>query len=366
MKDELLYQIAVTMLPNIGNVFGKTLINHFGSASEVFKASKKELQQIEGMGKVKIDSLLQFRDFDKAEKEISFLKKYDIRPLFITDKDYPKRLLNCYDSPVLLYYKGNADLNSEKIAAVVGTRNQSDYGRSNCEKIVEELSSENILIISGLAFGIDTIAHRAALKAGSQTVGVLAHGLDRVYPSENKNLAKQMIHQGGLLTEFRTGVIPDKQNFPSRNRIVAGMSDCVIVIESGIKGGSLITAELANGYNKDVFALPGRSTDTKSEGCNFAIKTHKAALITGGEDVLLNMSWKKEKKATSKKQRQLFIELTEEEKCIVKILQSEGQQHIDDIYFKSKLSGSAVAQALLMLEMQNVVTSLPGKLYEIN
>lgn len=366
MKDELLYQIAVTMVPNIGNVFGKALVNHFGSASEVFKASKKELQQIEGMGKVKIDSLLQFRDFDKAETEIGFIKKYGIRPLFITDKDYPKRLLNCYDSPVLLYYKGNADLNSEKIAAVVGTRNQSEYGRSSCEKIVEELSSENILIISGLAFGIDTIAHRAALKSGSQTIGVLAHGLDRVYPSENKNLAKQMIHQGGLLTEFKTGVIPDRQNFPSRNRIVAGMSDCVIVIESGIKGGSLITAELANGYNKDVFALPGRSTDAKSEGCNYAIKTNKAGLITSGEDVLQNMSWIKTKKVTAKKQRQLFIELTEEEKCIVNILQSEGQQHIDDIYFKSKLSGSAVAQALLMLEMQNVVTSLPGKLYEIN
>lgn len=365
MTDELLYQVALTMVPNIGDVFSKTLITQFGSASEVFSASKKQLQQIEGMGKVKIDSLIYFNEFEKAKEEIGFLKKYGIRPLFITDPDYPQRLLNCYDSPVMLYYKGNADLNSEKIAAIVGTRNQSEYGKNMCEKIVEELCAENVLIISGLAFGIDTIAHRAALKSGAQTVGVLAHGLDRVYPAENKNLAKQMISNGGLLTEFQTGVIPDRQNFPSRNRIVAGMSDCVLVVESGIKGGSLITAELANGYNKDVFALPGRTSDSKSEGCNYAIKTNKAALITCGDDILLGMGWKKTKKQV-KKQRQLFIELTPEEKCIVEILQSQGQQQIDELYLKSKLSGSAVAQALLMLEMQGVVNTLPGKRYEMN
>lgn len=366
MKQELVYQIALTMVPNIGDVFAKSLVNHFGTAGAVFTAGKKELQQIEGMGKIKINSLLAFDDFEKAEEEIRFLSKHNIRSLFITDDDYPKRLLNCYDSPVLLYYKGTADLNTEKIAALVGTRNQSEYGRSMCERIIEELSAEDVLVVSGLAFGIDTIAHRAALKYGLPTVGVLAHGLDRIYPSENKSLARQMLLQGGLLTEFKKDVIPDRQNFPSRNRIVAGMSDCVIVIESGIKGGSLITAELANGYNKDVFAVPGKTTDTKSEGCNYAIKNNKAALITSGIDVIQNMGWEKIKKKKPKIQRSLFIELTPDEKCLVNILKDEGPMHIDDLYLKSKLNGSAVAQALLMLEMNGVVATLPGKIYEVN
>lgn len=199
-----------------------------------------------------------------------------------------------------------------------------------------------------------------------KTVGVLAHGLDRVYPSQNASLAKQMISNGGLLTEFRSNTIPDKQNFPGRNRIVAGISDATIVIESGIKGGSLITAELANGYNKDVFAFPGRADDIKSEGCNYLIKNNKAVLITCAADVLENMGWRRSKKQPSKKQRELFIELSSDEKVVVDILQTHEQVQIDDLYFKSKLSSSAVAQALLMLEMQGVVCSLPGKIYKIN
>ena len=193
----------------------------------------------------------------------------------------------------------------------------------------------------------------------------MAHGLDRVYPSQNSALAKQMISCGGLLTEFKSNTIPGKQNFPGRNRIVAGISDAVVVIESGIRGGSLITAELGNGYNKDVFAFPGRVGDTKSEGCNYLIKNNKAALITGADDLLENMGWKQSKKTSVKKQRELFIELTAEEKVVIEILQTQEQAHIDDLYFKSKLSSSAVAQALLMLEMQGVVSSLPGKIYKI-
>jgi len=365
MQKELLYEIALTLVPNIGDVNAKALINHFGSAEAIFNAPKKALEAIEGIGTIRANSIKNFKDFSRAEEEILFIKKYKITTLFITDKEYPQRLLNCYDSPPLLYYKGNADLNSSRIIAIVGTRNNNEYGKNICEKLIEELKNEDVLIVSGLAFGIDSIAHKNSLKNNLKTVGVLAHGLDRVYPAQNSSLAKQMISCGGLLTEFRSNTIPDKQNFPGRNRIVAGISDAIIVIESGIKGGSLITAELANGYNKDVFAFPGRADDTKSEGCNYLIKNNKAALITCANDLLENMSWKKLKKSSPKKQRELFIELSAEEKIIVDILQSQEQVQIDELYFKSKLSSSAVAQALLMLEMQGIVTSLPGKIYKM-
>lgn len=363
MENELLYQIALSLIPNIGDVNAKALVNHFGSASAIFSASRRELESIEGLGFIRVNSIKNFKDFTVAEEEIDFIKKYQINPLFITDKTYPQRLLNCYDSPPLLYYKGNADLNTSKIIAIVGTRNNDNYGKTICEKLIDGLINEDILVVSGLAFGIDSIAHKAALKNNMKTVGVLAHGLDRVYPSQNASMAKQMIESGGLLTDFRSKTVPDRQNFPSRNRIAAGISDCVVVIESGIKGGSLITAELGNSYNKDVFAFPGRISDSKSEGCNYLIKNNKAALITSAEDLLQNMGWKAVKK-NIKKQRQLFIELTADEKIIIEVLKVQDQVHIDDLYFKSKLSSSAVAQGLLMLEMNGIITSLPGKIYK--
>ncbi len=344
----------------------KALVNHFGDAKAIFDAPKKQLDALEGIGTVRANSIKNFHDFDKAEKEIIFIEKYKITPLFITDANYPQRLLNCYDSPAMLYYKGNADLNTSRIVAIVGTRNNSEYGKTICEKFIEELAAENVLIVSGLAFGIDSIAHKASLKNNLQTIGVLAHGLDMIYPSQNGSLAKQMSAKGGLLTEFRSNSKPDRQNFPSRNRIVAGISDAVVVIETGIKGGSLITAELGNGYNKDVFAFPGRVHDVKSEGCNYLIKNNKAALITSANDLLENMGWVQTKKVSPKKQKELFIELTPDEKIIIEILQTQDQVHIDELYFKSKLNSSKVAAALLMLEMQNVVTSLPGKIYKLS
>jgi DNA processing protein len=366
LSPELLYQVALTLVPNIGYFHAKSLINHFGNAASIFSASKKELEALEGIGTVRANSVKKFNDFTRAEEEIKFIEKYKIQPLFLNDKNYPQRLLNCYDSPALLYYKGTADLNAARIVAIVGTRNNSEYGKNICEKLVEDLSEEDVIIVSGLAFGIDSIAHKASIKYGLKTIGVMAHGLDKIYPSQNTGLAKQMIADGGLLTEFKSGTIPDKQNFPSRNRIVAGISDAIIVIESGIKGGSLITAELANGYNKDVFTYPGRINDSKSEGCNFLIKNNKAALITSANDVLENMAWRKKKNFASKKQRELFIELTADEKIVIDILQMQEQVHIDELFIKSKLSSSAVAAALLMLEMQNIVSTLPGKIYKLS
>lgn len=365
MNNDLLYQIALTLVPNIGDVQAKVLMNSYGDALSVFNAPIKHLERVEGIGSVRASNIKSFKNFSSAEEEIKFIEKYKITPLFLTDDHYPKRLLNCYDSPALLYYRGNADLNKNNIVSIVGTRNHSEYGKQQCEKLVEELKQENILIISGLAYGIDTIAHKASLKNNIPTVGVIAHGLDRMYPPQNKALAKQMIESGGLLTDFRSGTKPDKQNFPRRNRIVAGMCDALIVIESGVKGGSLITAELANSYNKDVFALPGRVIDAKSEGCNFLIKNNKASLITEATDLLELMNWIPKEKIKQKKQRELFIELTADEKIVIEILQQKDNLQIDELYAKSGLSSSAVAAALLMLEMQGIVSSLPGKLYKI-
>ncbi|MEO7961553.1 MAG: DNA-processing protein DprA [Ginsengibacter sp.] len=366
MSQDLLYQIALTLVPNIGDVHAKALVTYFGDAQSIFKARLSELEGLEGMGKVRAASVKKFQDFATAEKEIAFVEKFKIIPLFLTDAEYPQRLLNCFDSPTLLYYRGKADLNNQKIVAIVGTRNHDEYGKNICEQFIEELSSENVLIVSGLAFGIDSIAHKLSLKYNLQTVGVLGHGLDMIYPSQNASLAKQMSVQGGLLTEFRSGTKPDRQNFPLRNRIVAGISDAIVVVETGIKGGSLITAELGNGYNRDVFSFPGRITDAKSAGCNYLIKNNKAALITSGNDLLENMGWKQTLAAKPKKQKQLFIELTDEQKVIVSILQSEEQIHIDELYIRSKLTSSGVAAALLMLEMEGIVLSLPGKIYKLS
>jgi DNA processing protein len=367
MHNELLYQIALTLIPNIGPVQAKILLQHC-NAEEIFHAKKSFLEKIEGIGPVRAASITAYKDFAIAEEEIKFIEKYKIKPLFLTDADYPKRLLNCYDSPTLLYYRGTTDLNAAKIISIIGTRSYTDYGKQVTEKLVKELAEQNVVVISGLAYGIDAIAHKSSIKNQLPTVGVLAHGLDQIYPAENAGLAKDMIkHGGGLLTEFRSKSKPDKHNFPTRNRIVAGMSDATIVIETGIKGGSMITAELANSYNKEVFALPGKVTDTKSTGCNYLIKNNKAVLLTDAADLIQVMNW--EDKAKSKKekksQRELFIELTPDEKIIINILREKEKVPIDEINAKSGLSSSAVAAGILSLELQNVILSLPGKLYQI-
>jgi len=367
MTNDLLYQIALTLIPNIGPVQAKILLQHC-EAEEIFHAKKSFLEKIEGIGEVRANNIKSFTDFSKAEDEIKFIEKYKIKPLFISDKDYPQRLLNCYDSPTILYYKGTADLNASKIISIIGTRHHTDYGKQVAEKLIKELAAHNITIVSGLAFGIDAIAHKASIKIELPTVGVLAHGLDQIYPSEHSNLAKDMIkNNGGLLTEFRSKSKPDKHNFPTRNRIVAGISDATIVIETGIKGGSMITAELANGYNKDVFAIPGRVTDHKNAGCNYLIKNNKAVLLSDAQELIETMGWEiRNQKSEVRKQKELFIELSDEERIIVNILKEKESVPIDEINMKSGLSSSAVAAAILSLELQNAVLSLPGKMYQLS
>jgi DNA processing protein len=369
MNSELLYQLALTEVPHIGWVHAKILVQEFGSVEKIFKAKLHLLEKIEGVGEIRARSIKAFTDFSKAEDEIRFIEKYRIKPLFLTDKNYPQRLLNCYDSPTLLFYKGEADLNASKIIAIIGTRNNTEYGKQQTDKLIKELSSQNILIVSGMAFGIDAIAHKASLKNDLPTVGVLGHGLDQMYPPDHSNLAKDMLkHGGGLLTEFRSNTKPDKHNFPTRNRIVAGMSDATIVIETKERGGSMITAELANGYNKDVFALPGKVTDNKSAGCNFLIRNNKAMLLTDAEELVEVMGWEDKAKSEKekKRQRELFIELSKDEKIIVDILKEKDLIHIDELNLKSGLSSSSMAAAILNLELQGVVSTLPGKLYKLN
>ncbi len=369
MNPDLIYQLALTQIPQIGPVQAKLLLQHC-NAEEIFHAKKHFLEKIEGIGPVRAAAIASFNNFSAIEKEMAFIEKYKIKPLFITDEGYPKRLLNCYDSPVVLFYKGEADLNAPKIAAIIGTRSHTDYGKQVAEKIVKQLSEQHITIISGLAFGIDAIAHKAAIKNKLPTIGVLAHGLDQVYPSQHTDMAKEMIKAGGgLLTEYISKTKPDKHNFPTRNRIVAGMSDAVIVIETGSKGGSMITAELANNYNKDVFAVPGKISDTKSSGCNYLIKANKASLLQDGNDLLEMMGWEdkkvKNRKPGVRSQRELFIELSKEEKILVEILKEKEAVHIDEISQQAGLSSSAIAAAILTLELQNLIVSLPGKMYSL-
>ncbi|MFN8290092.1 MAG: DNA-processing protein DprA [Chitinophagaceae bacterium] len=367
MKTDLLYQLALTLVPNIGPVQAKLLLQHC-EPEEIFHARKHFLEKIEGIGPVRAASIKKFTGFGRAEQEIAFIEKYRIKPLFLTDKGYPKRLLNCYDSPTLLYYRGEADLNAARIISIIGTRSHTDYAKQVTDKLVKELSDRQVIIVSGLAYGVDALAHKSSVKNGIPTVGVLAHGLDQVYPPDHTGLAKDMIKQGGgLLTEFRSKTKPDKHNFPSRNRIVAGMSDATLVIETDLKGGSMITAELANGYNKDVFAIPGKINESKSAGCNYLIRSSKAQLITSAADICDIMGWNDRKtgKATGKPQKTLFIELTPDERTVIGMLKDNEQVHIDEINLQSGLSSGKVAAAILNLELQNVIVSLPGKMYRL-
>ncbi len=364
MQSDLLYQLALSQVSNVGYVHAKILALHFGSAAAVFSASRSVLERVEGIGSIRAGSIKSFKDFKKAEEEIRFLEKFKIIPLFITDKHYPQRLLNCYDPPTMLFYKGNADLNVSRVVGIVGTRANTDYGKQFTEKLVKDLEAFDVLIISGLAFGIDAIAHKAALKNKLPTVGVLGHGLDTIYPPEHSGLAKEMIKSGGLLTEFPSQTKPDKHNFPSRNRVVAGICDATVVVETGIKGGSMITAEMANSYNRDVFAVPGRTIDTKSGGCNHLIKNNKAILLTDAQQFIETMGWHNSSPRTKKIQKELFIELNDDEKAVVNLLQ-EKNASIDDLVLKSGCSSSSLAAAILNLELKNVIQSLPGKMYKL-
>lgn len=367
MSDELLYQVGLTLIEGIGDVNAKSLLAYCGSAREVFNQKKTQLQKIPGIGEINAKAITGAHALLKrAEEELHFIEKYKIKPLFFSDEAYPSRLKYCSDSPVLLYYKGTADLNCEKIIGIVGTRRPSDYGRQMTKELVEGLSGSGALIISGLAYGIDVLAHKAALDNNLHTVGVVGHGLDRIYPQIHDKTARRMLNQGGLLTDFMSGTNPDAVNFPKRNRIVAGLCDALVVVESKRTGGSLITATIANSYNKDVFAFPGRAGDDLAEGCNGLIKRNRAALIETAEDLLYAMQWQENEKPKQKnKQVPLLINLSEEEKIIVSLFAEKKSIHVDEICQATQLPVSKVSAYLLQLEFSNLLKSKPGKLYEL-
>jgi len=366
MTNDLLYQLALTQVPQIGCVHAKLLIQQFHTAEAIFKAKATELEKTEGIGSVRARCIKTFNGFAPLEKEIAFIEKYKIKPLFINQPAYPQRLLHCYDSPTMLFYRGNANLNAARMVAVIGTRNNSAYGKHLTQQLVQELAAYDALVVSGLAFGIDAIAHKTALNHNLQTVGVLAHGLDSLYPSEHTSLAKDMIKQGGgLLTEYYSDITAEKHHFPIRNRIVAGMSDAVIVVETGIKGGSMITAELANGYNRDVFAFPGKVTDAKSAGCNALIKNNKAVLLTETQELAEMLGWSAPAAKNIQVQKELFVNLNAEEKTIVEILNEKQPVHIDELNLRCGFSTSSIAAAIINLELQNIIQALPGKMYQL-
>ena len=369
MNQEIVYRIALIQLPGIGNVYAKLLTEYFKSARCLFKASKKELSEIPGIGNFLLSTLLctslKNKAIERAKYEIEFAEKHDISIFSYDDNNYPVKLKECNDGPFILYYKGTSVLNTAKIISVVGTRKATAYGQDLTRKIVEELQNQNILLVSGLAYGIDSFAHRFSLDYGISTVGVLAHGLDKIYPQKNRELAKKMIFNGGLLSEFMSRTNPERENFPKRNRIVAGMSDATVIVEAASKGGALITANMANSYGRDVFAAPGRTIDNYSKGCNALIKSNQAMLIESGQDILNAMNWIKTETISQKKHEDLFGNLTNQEKCIIEIIETKGVSSKEQIACRLNLTVQEVSYLLFNLELNGTIKAIPGNNYQI-
>ena len=361
----LFHQLALSFLPRVGDVTARALLSYCGSAEDVFRMKKLHLQKIPGIGEITANAIVNHECFSRAEKELEFIEKYKIKALFCTDAHYPARLKTCYDAPVLLYYKGKADLNAGRMVSVVGTRKATEYGRELCAMLIRDLQVHSPVVISGLAYGIDGSAHKECLKHNLPTVGVLGHGLDRMYPAQHRHLAEKMLEQGGLLTEFPSETIPDRENFPKRNRIIAGMTDVTIVVEASRKGGALITAEIANSYNRDVFAFPGRNTDEFSEGCNFLIKTNRANLITSVADLEYLLGWNETHGSQQKAQLTMLLNLTEDEQKIADILRENGVTAIDQLALLTGLPQSKLAVTILEMEMQGYLIAMPGKMYKL-
>ncbi|MFN3874824.1 MAG: DNA-processing protein DprA [Flavobacteriales bacterium] len=368
MDDQaLIHRIALSMLKGIGPVNARNLVAYCGGVEPIFtdKKLKNTLEKVPGIGPKLIASITDKKALAAAERELAYVRKHKLRMLFYLDAEYPGRLKQCADAPVILYVKGGADLDADRMVSIVGTRSPTEHGKRLCAELVEGLKECGATIVSGMAYGIDIAAHRAAVKHGLPTVGCLAHGLDRLYPGEHAATAKDMVKHGALVSELPSGSSFAPGNFPARNRVIAGLSDCTIVVESGPKGGSLITADIACGYDREVFAFPGRPTDPRSEGCNTLIQQNKAALITSAKDVITLMEWLPKKKKASV-QAALFTELLPEEQMLVDIIKAKGKISIDDLCVQSKMAQGKVAGLLLNMEFSGVVRSLPGKVYEVN
>lgn len=366
MDDKLIYKIALSTIPGIGGVLARNIVAYVGSVKGVFSESLKSLQKIPGIGEINAKRIKDKDVLVKAERELIFIEKNEIDVQFYTDKSFPRRLKTCVDAPVLIYTKGNLNLNEQRIVSIVGTRNATNYGKQVCDELIQKFSERNykVLVVSGLAYGIDIQAHKSALKYNVPTAGVIAHGLDKIYPSLHTETARKMQEDGGLVSDFPSGTKIDPSNFIRRNRIIAGLADATIVVESASKGGALITADIASSYNRDVFAFPGRAGDVYSKGCNQLIRNSGANLIESIDDLEFFMGWEQ----TSKNkvvQSSLFVELTADEERIVTLLRENGEMFIDQISSELTLPVSRVSAMLLTLEFKNVLVALPGKMYKL-
>lgn len=366
MQDqELLALLRLQNIPKVGSVNAKKLLDRCGSATAVFEERKTALRKIDGIGEVVISALWDKQYLEEAEIELKFIQKQEIEVVGFLEDDYPHYLKHCIDGPILLFKSGDIDLKGRRVLSIVGTRNMTSYGQAFLEDFISQLSPLDPVIVSGFAYGVDIFAQRTALENKLQTIGCLAHGLNQIYPKVHKKYITQVEANGGFFTEFWSTSNPDRENFLKRNRIIAGMSEATIVIESAEKGGSLVTANIAHSYNRDVFAVPGRSSDKFSKGCNNLIKQQKAQMLTSAADLVYNLGWKLEEGKKVASQKQLFVELNDAEKMIYKFLQSNGKEQLDIIALECQMPIFQVSSTLLNMEMKGVIRPLPGKLFEV-
>jgi len=366
IADNLAYKIAISLIPGIGSVTARNLIAYVGSVEGVFLEKEKNLMKIPGIGEVNAQKVVRQDVLERAKHEVDFIQKNQIQTFFYLDENYPSRLKNCSDAPIVLYFKGNANLNEQRIISVVGTRNATNYGKDICDDLIRNFSEKSyrVLVISGLAYGIDIHAHKACLKYNVPTVGVFAHGLDTIYPDIHSPVANKMLENGGMLSDFISETKIERQNFLRRNRIIAGLADATVIVESAEKGGALVTADIANSYNRDVFAFPGRCTDLYSRGCNKIIKLNEATLVESQADIERAMNWDVKTTAGRVVQTSLFIELSSEEQKLIDLLK-EGDRFVDEITMETQMPMSKVSALLLGLEFKGMVVSLPGKMYRL-
>ncbi len=363
-NSELIAVLRLQNAPYIGDVTAKKLIAHCGSPEAVFDDKLHHLKKIDGIGTAKLKGLFDSEHLEAAQTEYQFILENDLTCSYFMDSDYPSYLKHCIDSPILLFMRGNLDYEGRKIISVVGTRNITSYGMAFCEAFIADIAPLDPIIVSGFAYGVDICIQKAAIKHGLQTIGCLAHGLNQIYPKVHSRYVADVEKNGGFLTEFWSTQNPDRENFLKRNRIIAGMSEATVVVESAEKGGSLVTADIAHSYNRDVFAVPGRAGDKFSSGCNNLIKQQKAHMLTSAADLVYLLDWELEKEETKTVQKQLFIELDEMEKSIYTYLQKEGKQVLDNIALECSLPIFKASSTLLNMEMKGVIRPLPGKLFE--
>jgi len=364
MSDqELFYLLALLKVDGVGDIMAKKLITHCGNAEAIFKTKPTQIAAIDGVGSVLLKNLQDKTVFEKANQELEFINSNQINVSYFQAEEYPDRLKHCIDSPVLIFSAGKINLKNKKVISIVGTRQITSYGSEICRKVIEDLAPLDPVIVSGFAYGVDIVAHQLAMDHNLQTVGVLAHGLNQIYPKSHKKYMAKMEENGGFITEFWSSSNPDKEKFVRRNRIVAGISEATIVIESADKGGSLITANLANDYNRDVFAVPGRITDKYSQGCNNLIKTQKANVLTSAADLVYMLNWDIESKVKTV-QKQLFVELEPDEQIVYDFLLKNGKELLDVIALECNFPIYKISGILLNMELKGIVRPLPGKLFE--